>query len=144
MAGKFSGTGNELENLGLTVELDKYELRVDGPWDKVMISGAEKAVGLETLAVKGLENVEVFWSAKVEPYVVDVGSFIDAYVDDFGPLNDAYVDGFGLFNDAYVDDFGAVKVVDENARGVFRIVEYVVSYPLLVLVLYMGVLENSS
>lgn len=122
VAGKFSGTGNELENLGLTVELDKYELRVEGPWDKVMISGGEKAAGFETLAVKGLEYVDAFWLVKVEPYVVD----------------------FGTFNDAYVDDFGAVNVVDEYARGVFRIVVYVASYSRLVDVLYMGVLESSS
>lgn len=51
---------------------------------------------------------------------------------------------FGAFNDAYVDDFGAVKVVEDNARGVFRIVVYVVPYSRLVDVLYMGVLENSS
>lgn len=87
-----------------------------------MISGGVKAAGLETLAVKGLAYVDVFWSVIVEPYVED----------------------FGTFSDAYVDDFGAVNVVDENARGVFRMVVYVVSYPRLVDVLYMGVLESSS
>lgn len=32
-----------------------------------MISGGEKAAGLETLAVKGLEYVDVFSSVKMEP-----------------------------------------------------------------------------